>query len=246
VGVIVTPQWVRRGRVYLAVGAEAIVFEVDGWPMDVIVTGYIDLSGLSEGEVATISEYIDVGVGVPRRYGYMTLAGTLLEPVYRILEKAIPAGTRWRLTAKLEQGEPKQAPYMVIIKRTESFDLSQLFENLYVYNLTGVIKLNTPAVMENWCPGEWTQDMCWEFTKTWDYVYWVDDVAPPGRGDQDYEDVVIKVRLLRGRMLVDIWHGEHVQANHVYWRGELLVRIPPRSAPKYQLEHVGTWELPYP
>jgi len=117
--------------------------------------------------------------------------------------------------------------------------------NLRVYNRGRgySIYMTEENVRQNWCPGSangWPPEKCQGFMAGWDYVYWIEDIKPVSQGDQDFEDIVLRVRLIGNILTVNAWHGEHGDTLDVYYGNTLLGTANPRSATKYDLAEVFT------
>jgi len=125
-------------------------------------------------------------------------------------------------------------------------DMTPLFKNLCLTDPSGTICMDSPNVRRNWCPSAWSSTQCNNFMAGWDYVFWIEDQLPLSSSDQDYEDVVIRVKISNGQITIDIWQGEHGYTENIYWKNTLVVTIPSRRASKYSLAYVGTWTFPYP
>jgi hypothetical protein len=124
-------------------------------------------------------------------------------------------------------------------------DYTLVLPNLRVYNRTQgySIYMTEENVRTNWCPGSgngWPPEKCQDFISGWDYVYWIEDRKPVGQSDQDFEDAVLRVRLVGRVLTVDAWHGEHGDTLDVYYGSTLLGTLSPRSATKYNIAEVFT------
>lgn len=121
---------------------------------------------------------------------------------------------------------------------------------VHVRNTGADIYMDSANVITNLCPTEykgqptgWTYASCQNFASGWDHVFWVEDTTPLTASDQDFEDVVIRVKLDGTILTVDVWHGEHSYTNDVYWGNTLLGTAYPRSAPKYNLAYLFTKKI---
>ena len=89
-------------------------------------------------------------------------------------------------------------------------------------------------------------DLCRQFmTPEWYTIYWIDDILPYDRSDKDHEDCMVRIKFDSERFVIvfDVWEGEHHSTNTLYYADIPIVTMPPRSARKYDMRHVGTYEV---
>jgi len=93
---------------------ETVVVELGPFSDDWMVEGYIDLSGLQDGDAAVVSEYIALDGSNYRLFLRAAVTGPVEEPVIRFHTKTLLSAMRYKVTVTQTAGTPKNVPYCFI------------------------------------------------------------------------------------------------------------------------------------
>jgi len=95
---------------------ETTVVELGPFSDDWMVEGYIDLSGLQDGDAVVVREYIALDGSNYRLFLQAQIAGPAAEPAIRFHTKTLHANMKYKVTVAQTSGTPRSVPYVFIVE----------------------------------------------------------------------------------------------------------------------------------
>ena len=95
---------------------ETTVAELGPFSDDWMVEGYVDLSGLQNGDAMVVNEYVALDGANYRLLYSATIIGPAAEPAVRFHTKTLHANMKYRVTVTQTSGTPRNVPYAFIVE----------------------------------------------------------------------------------------------------------------------------------